>query len=70
MHVKQFWNNPLFAFPYYFSKAARLRYEVEAYREQLKFHPDREAAFATILATKYNLGITVEEALAALRDGK
>jgi len=66
-HVKQFWRNPLFGLFYLLSSKARLKYEVEAYREQLKYHPDRLDAFATSLATKYNLGITKEAAASLLK---
>lgn len=67
VHVRQFWSNPLFGLEYFFSKEARLKYEAEAYREQLKYSPGREEVFAGILATRYTLGITIEQALAALK---
>lgn len=68
VHVKQFWRNPFMFLPYFFSKKARLRYEAEAYRVQLPYYTDdRTEVFATILETKYKLGITHEEALAALK---
>lgn len=67
VHVRQFWRTlGLFGIPYYFSAKARIRYEVEAYREQLKYAPGKEAAFANSLATKYNAKITPAEALAML----
>lgn len=65
-HVAQFWRNPFFGFAYLFSKPARMRYEVEAYRAQLKLRPDLLDALAADLATKYNLGITLAEAKGAL----
>jgi hypothetical protein len=66
-HVRQFWRNPLFGLVYLLSKRARLRYEAEAYRVQLKYNPDRLALYAHFLATKYKLDITEEEALAVLK---
>lgn len=65
-HVKQFWHNPLFGLFYLLSKKSRFKYEAEAYRVQLAYYPDRLEALATILATKYKLDITVDEARAAL----
>jgi hypothetical protein len=67
VHVKQFWKNPFFGIPYFFSASARLHYEAEAYREQLKYSPGKEEAFADLLVYKYNLGITKAQALAALK---
>jgi hypothetical protein len=67
VHVKQFWRNPLFGIAYFFSKQARFKYEVEAYREQLKYSPGKEEVFADILVRKYKLDVTMDEALAALR---
>ena len=66
VHVGQFWKNPLFGLAYKFSATARLKYEAEAYREQLKYSPGKEELFATFLCTNYSLNITREEALAAL----
>ena len=46
----------------------RLAKEVEAYKEQLKWYPDDKThVFATFIATKYGLDITVEEAEKLLR---
>jgi hypothetical protein len=67
VHVKQFWKNPFMGVWYYFSKEARLKYEAAAYREQLKYSPGNEEVFAQLLVDKYNLGITKEEALSALK---
>ena len=67
VHVKQFWRNPLFGIAYILSKKARLGYEAEAYREQLKYDPGKEEVFSGFLVNNYNLGITKEEALAALK---
>ena len=66
-HVKQFWKNPFFGLFYLFSKKARFKYEAEAYRVQLAYYPERLETLATILATKYKLNITVDEARAALK---
>lgn len=66
-HVKQFWKNPLMGLWYFFSKEARFKYEAEAYREQLKYSPGNEEVYAQLLVDKYNLGITKEQALAALK---
>lgn len=65
-HVRQFWRNPFFGIAYCLSKEARLKYEVEAYREQLKFSPDKADAFALALSTKYGLDITKDEAFVRL----
>jgi hypothetical protein len=46
----------------------RLWCEVQAYREQLKYSPGREARFARAIATKYNLQITPEAAEKLLRE--
>lgn len=60
VHVAQFWN-PRWWF------RSRLDKEVAAYREQLKRSPGRESLFASFIATKYGLNITVEEAERMLR---
>lgn len=67
IHAKQFWKNPLMGIFYYFSKKSRFEYEAEAYREQLKYSPGNEEVYAQFLVDKYNLGITKEQALAALK---
>jgi hypothetical protein len=69
VHVDQFWRTcGLFGIAYFFSKKKKLQYEAEAYREQLKHYPDdRTEIFAWILATKYGLNISVDEARAALK---
>ena len=67
MHVKQFWRTwGLFGIPYLLSRTRRFEYEVEAYREQLKYSPGREAVFARFLARNYDLDMTESQALAAL----
>lgn len=70
VHVRQFWSTlGLFGIPYLLSKKYRLKYELEAYKEQLKYYPtDKKAIFAHYLATKYNLNITQEEALKLLSE--
>jgi len=60
VHSRQFWNPR----KWFWSKLER---EVEAYREQLKWHPDRAEIFATIISTRYGINITKEEALALLK---
>lgn len=70
VHVRQFWSTlGLFGIPYYFSKKYRLKYELEAYKEQLKYYAiDKRSLFAYYLSTKYNLNITQEEALKLLSE--
>ncbi len=54
---------------YAVSRPYRQWAEVAAYREQLKHYPDdRSARFAEFLATKYNLRLTVDEALKLLKE--
>lgn len=63
IHVKQFWRTlGLMGIFYYFSDKFRLKYEVEAYKEQLKYSPGREQLFATFISTKYNIPISVIDA--------
>lgn len=68
-HVKQFWRSfGLFGFLYGVSKKYRLKYEAEAYRVQLTYcSEDKINLFAKFLVDNYNLGITIEEALTALK---
>lgn len=70
VHVRQFWRTlGLFGIPYLLSKKYRLKYELEAYKEQLKYYAqDKKPVFAQHLATKYDLNITVEEALKLLSE--
>ena len=69
-HIEQFWRYfgwfPLF---YLLSASFRLKVELEAYQEQLKWYDDtptmrawRINRFARFLATKYRIHITVLEA--------
>jgi len=68
VHVKQFWRNPFFGIGYKLSTEKRKMYEVEAYKEQLKWYPDdRTDTFAKLLSERYNLNITFEEAKALLK---
>lgn len=70
VHVRQFWRTlGLFGIAYLLSKKYRLKYELEAYKEQLKYYAtDKKQLFAQHLATKYNLDITQEEALKLLSE--
>ncbi len=70
VHVRQFWSTlGLFGIPYLLSKKYRLKYELAAYKEQLKYYAtDKRSLFAHYLATKYNLNITQEEALKLLSE--
>ena len=74
IHVKQFWLNGLLihTIRYRFSKSYRLKCEVEAYREQLKYLPATidlgyyKWIYAGFMAERYGLNITKEEALRSL----
>lgn len=62
VHSRQFWN-PLKWFD------GTLKWEIEAYKEQLKWYAeDKTHLFATFIATKYGLDISVEEAEKLLRN--
>ena len=67
-HIEQFWRYygwfPIF---YLLSEKFRLKAEVEAYREQLRYYPDdRTELFAWYIANKYRIDITVPEAVKLL----
>lgn len=64
VHVRQFWRSwGLMGVLYLASRRWRLRYEVEAYREQLRHSPPGAAhALARFLAGKYRLKISEAEA--------
>jgi hypothetical protein len=62
VHRKQFRRNPLFGLAYFFSKQARLGYEVEAYKAQLAVNPAQLDDCARWLSTNYNLGISIADA--------
>lgn len=61
-HVKQFYRNPFMGMLYEFSEYARLQYEAEAYAVQVKHGADIKH-MSWLLATRYDLDITVEQAL-------
>lgn len=67
VHVRQFWRTlGLHGFFYRFSRAYRLRSEVEAYRRQLEFDPGSRSRFAVLLHLKYDLEIPLAKAFALL----
>lgn len=74
VHVDQFFRTfGLHPFLYLFSKGYRFRSEAEAYRVQLTCYPANEYAqrlddYATFLAEHYDLGVTKDDAVKALRD--
>jgi hypothetical protein len=73
VHTEQFWKTLGFhGLLYWLSKSYKLKCEVEAYREQLKWPPATEDRphyaqhYAEFIAQKYGLSIPVEEALKLL----
>lgn len=57
----------MFPLSYFLIKKIKLKAEVEAYKEQLKFYKDdRTNLFAGFISTKYGLNITKEEAIKLL----
>lgn len=70
VHVRQFWSTlGLYGIPYMLSKKYRLKCELQAYKEQLKYaDTDKRSLFANYLATKYNLDITQEQAYKLLSE--
>jgi Domain of unknown function (DUF4157) len=61
VHVAQFKREPIMFWPkYLLSKKARYAYELEAYRVQLRYRPDRLDAYAEALATKYRLNLPID----------
>ncbi|SCU92159.1 conserved hypothetical protein [Cupriavidus necator] len=64
VHVRQFWRSwGLMGVLYLASRRWRLRYEVEAYRVQLRHSPPGAAhGLARVLACKYRLKISEAEA--------
>ena len=67
-HVKQFYRTcGLNGIRYLFSKNWRFKYELEAYKEQLKYVPESEETFAWYLVARYGLNVTIDEVLALLR---
>ena len=73
VHVDQFFRTfGLHPILYLFSKAYRFKSEAEAYRAQLTCYPADEYAqrlddYATFLVEHYDLGVTKDEAVKALR---
>lgn len=69
-HVKQFYRTlGLHPFLYLLSKTYRLKSEVEAYREQLKWKPynaGNKELFAGFLRSKYNLIISRSDSIRLL----
>lgn len=67
-HVRQFWRSCGLHGILLLFKTYRLKAEVEAYRKQLEYAPAGSInTFAVFIATRYDLGITIEEALKALQ---
>lgn len=68
-HTRQFWSSfGTMGLFYLFSKKHRMGYEVEAYRAQIREGlPVKRAA--ELLAGRYGLGITAEQAERSLTDG-
>ena len=66
-HVDQFYRNWFHPLKYYFSKTYRLACEVEAYKVQLWHSPANDLKFAGFIAEKYDLDITILQALELLR---
>lgn len=63
VHQRQWKQNPiLYPLRYWLSRRWRLRYELEAYREQLKHSPLDVDRFAYLLAGKYRLNISQQRA--------
>ena len=69
VHVRQFYRTAgLHAVLYLLSKKYRYRAEIEAYREQLRVSGQHHAlTFASFLASRYGLNISIDQALADLR---
>lgn len=70
-HVRQFFRHFMFlySFRYTFIKSWRLKYEAEAYQEQLKWSKDKAKdfqLFASFLVEKYRLNISHDQACIAL----
>jgi len=68
-HVKQWYKTfGLHSFLYIFSKTYRLKSEIEAYKEQLKYYPDNKIElFAEFICNNYNLNVKKEEIIKKLR---
>ena len=64
-HVKQAWRSifpPIYAIRYLMDKSYRLKCEVEAYKKQLEFNPERRLTYAKFIAERYDLNISMTEA--------
>ena len=71
VHSRQFWRTfGGHALMYLFSKKYRLKAEVEAYCASLDYNPERIHWFAWVIANKYGINITQEEAKALLTQCK
>lgn len=69
VHAKQWYRTVgLHSFLYLFSKQYRLKSEVEAYREQLKYSPREADLYALFISTEYNINIDKDEAKKLLLD--
>lgn len=69
VHVRQFWRNPLMGIWYQLSQRSRLEYELEAFVAQIKCYPSPDIDwYANMLATKYRLEISKEQARQLLLD--
>lgn len=66
VHRAQFFRNPFMGLWYVFSKKARLKYEVEAFKAQLELAPWSLHIRASCLANHYGLGISIDEAVKLL----
>ncbi len=69
-HCKQFWLScGMSVFLYHYSDKFRLLYELEAFREGLKYEPDRKGArieYALLLTTEYKLDKLIDFEIAYL----
>ncbi len=65
-HVRQFYRTCGLNGPRYLFARWRLVYEVEAYKEELRYVPEAAGVFAWCLANRYRLGITESDALKLL----
>ena len=70
VHAKQFYRTcGINGVLYICSKKWKLKYEIEAYREQLKYVPGDIDKLAVLISTRYGINITKEEATALLKAG-
>jgi hypothetical protein len=64
VHVKQWFKTlALHPFLYLFSAKYRYKSELEAYKEQLKYSPDKASKYAEFIKTRYNLSIDYDRVL-------